>query len=478
MLLFINGKRRDSTSTERFDDVNPATGKAICSVPETTPAELDEAIANAAEAQRAWGERPGAERGRILAAIAARLRKDNDRLAAIEVEDTGKPISEANVVDVASAADAIEYYAGLASKLHGDHYDLPPSAFAYTRREPLGVCAGIGAWNYPLQIAAWKAAPALACGNSMVFKPSELTPRTAVELAAIAVEEGLPPGVLNVVQGGAKAGQHLTGHDGIAKVSFTGEVTTGARVMADAAGTLKRVTMELGGKSPLLIMDDADVDAAVSGALLANFYTQGEICTNGTRVFVHEAIHDRFLEALLPRVEKMVVGDPMDPATHVGALISEEHLERVLGYVASGVEEGARLAIGGTRVDGPGAFMKPAVFTECTDDMRIVREEIFGPVMSVLRFADEDEAIRRANATPYGLASGVFTKDVKRAHRIAQRLDAGTCWINNYNVAPIEMPFGGFKRSGIGYENSLVTIEQYTRLKTVYVELGEVIAPY
>lgn len=423
----------------------------------------------------------GAQRGRVLNRAVQLLRLRNDEIAALEVADTGKPISEAIDVDVASGADCIEYFAGAAATIHGDHFDLGAS-WAYTRREPLGVCVGIGAWNYPVQIACWKSAPALACGNSMVFKPAELTPLTAMVLAEIYSEAGLPDGVFNVVQGDARVGRALTAHPGVAKVSLTGEVGTGRSVMADAARTLKHVTLELGGKSPLIVFDDANIDNAVSAAMMANFYTQGEICSNGTRVFVHRSIINVFLEKLVARVQAMKIGDPTDPSVHVGALISADHMNKVLGYVAAGVAEGARLLCGGTRpADGSlasGNFVVPAVFAECTDNMSIVREEIFGPVMAVLTFDDEAEVVARANDTEFGLAAGVFTLDIQRAHRVVAALEAGTIWINNYNITPIEVPFGGYKQSGIGRENSLAAINHYTQLKSVYVEMGDVDAPY
>jgi len=405
-----------------------------------------------------------------------------EELARVEVLDTGKPIAEALEVDVSSAADCLEYFGGIAAALHGRHFDLGPSAFGYTRREPLGVCVGIGAWNYPLQIAAWKAAPALAAGNTMVFKPSELTPTNAVNLAAIFTEAGLPNGVFNVVQGAAETGKALVADQRVAKVSLTGEVGTGKRVMASAAETLKQVTFELGGKSPLIVFGDADVENAVSAAMLGNFYTQGEVCSNATRVFVHSEIYDTFLDRLRERTAKMTIGDPLDPTTDVGALISLDHMKSVLGYIAKGLEEGARVVVGGERaIDGDlakGAFVQPTVFADCSDDMTIVREEIFGPVMSVLRFDDESEVVDRANDTPFGLAAGVFTQNLQRAHRVIAALDAGTCWINTYNITPIEMPFGGYKQSGIGRENSLEALNGYTQVKSVYVELGDVESPY
>jgi betaine-aldehyde dehydrogenase len=410
------------------------------------------------------------------------LRAANEELATLETRDTGKPIQETLAVDVHSGADCLEYYGGLAASLSGEHIDLGKSAFGYTRREPLGVVAGIGAWNYPLQIACWKAAPALACGNAVIFKPAELTPLTALRLAEIFIEAGLPEGVFNVVQGLAATGQLLTRHPAIAKVSLTGEVGTGRKVMADAAATLKAVTLELGGKSPLIVFEDAKLDNAVSGALLANFYSAGEVCSNGTRVFVHRTVKDAFLDKLITRVQAMRVGDPMDPETQVGALISAAHMEKVLGYIARGKAEGAKVLVGGERVtDGAlasGFFVAPTVFDGCTDDMAIVREEIFGPVMTVLTFDDEDEVIARANATDFGLAAGVFTRDLARAHRAVAQLQAGTCWINHYNITPIELPFGGVKQSGLGRENGRAAIEHYSQLKSVYVALDDIEAPY
>ena len=479
--LYIAGKYSSAHSGMFFDTNNPATGEHLARIHIASSADIEEAIAAAEEGFSVWSRMSGTERGRILSKTAHLLRERNEELAHLEVLDTGKPLSEAIEVDIHSGADAIEYFAGLAAGLHGHHYDLGQN-FAYTRREPLGICAGIGAWNYPIQIACWKSAPALACGNVMIFKPSELTPLTALKLAEIYTEAGLPPGVFNVVQGAEETGRLLSKHPKIRKVSLTGEVSTGKAVMADAADTLKHISLELGGKSPLIIFDDADLDNAVSASMLANFYTQGEICSNGTRVFVHKDIHDAFLEKLLARVAKIKIGDPMDPETQFGSLISSEHRERVLKYIQSGIEEGAKLQCGGTVPDHPalqnGAFVLPTVFTECRDDMKIVQEEIFGPVMQILSFENEDEVLQRANNTPYGLAAGVFTKDIQKAHRIVAELEAGTCWINTYNITPVELPFGAYKQSGLGRENGHAAIEAYTQLKSVYVEMGEVEAPF
>jgi betaine-aldehyde dehydrogenase len=469
-------------AVNQFASINPATGEVLGLVSVAGSAQVNAAVAAAVVAQRGWAALAGVERGRVLRRAAELLRSRNDELAELETRDTGKPIQETRVVDVVSGADCFEYFAGVAQTLSGEHIDLGAQAFGYTRREPLGVVAGIGAWNYPLQIACWKAAPALACGNAMIFKPAELTPFTAVKLEQILLEAGLPKGVFQVVQGFADTGRLLTAHPDIRKVSLTGEVGTGKHVMADAARSLKQVTLELGGKSPLIIFDDAKLNNAVAGALLANFYSSGQVCSNGTRVFVHRAVKAAFLDRLVKRVNAMKIGNPLHPETQVGALISEEHMNKVLTYIERGRAEGARILTGGARVlngeMAKGFFVAPTVFDNCRDDMRIVREEIFGPVMSVLEFEDEQDVIDRANATEFGLAAGVFTNDLARAHRVIARLQAGTCWINHYNVTPIELPFGGVKMSGLGRENGRTAIEHYTQLKSVYVAKGDVDAPY
>ncbi|WP_309753719.1 betaine-aldehyde dehydrogenase [Novosphingobium sp.] len=471
-----------AAAADSFETINPATGEVLAVIRIDGQAEVDKAVGRAAEAQKLWARTPGAERGRILNRAAQLLVERNEGIARLEAQDTGKPIQETIAVDVLSGADAIEYFAGIARTISGEHFDLGPGAFGYTRREPLGVVAGIGAWNYPIQIACWKSAPALACGNAMLFKPAELTPLSAIELEKAYRDAGLPDGLFQVVQGKADTGRLLTRHPGIAKVSLTGEVGTGKKVMADAAATLKVVTLELGGKSALIVFEDANLDEAVSGALLANFYSAGEVCTNGTRVFVHRKVRDAFLAKLKARTEAMVVGDPLDPATQMGALISQAHMEKVLSYIALGQQQGATLLTGGQRVTegalAKGAFVQPTVFTDCTDDMAIVREEIFGPVMSVLDFEDEAEVVARANATELGLAAGIFTNDLTRAHRVIAALEAGTCWINTYNITPIELPFGGNKQSGLGRENGKAAIEYFTQLKSVYVAMEPIDAPY
>ncbi|MFT8891292.1 MAG: betaine-aldehyde dehydrogenase [Acetobacter papayae] len=478
---WVGGQPLPSTG-ERFPVINPATGEVLTQAESATAETMAAAVETARAGQKVWAAMTGAERGRILRRAADLLRENNSELARLETLDTGKPIAETEAVDILSGADAVEYFGAVAANLNGEAVDLGPQAFGYTRREPLGLTAGIGAWNYPIQIACWKSAPALACGNAMLFKPSEMTPLTAVHLARIYKQAGVPDGVFNVVQGAADVGRMLVSEPAIRKVSLTGEVGTGRRVMAGAAETLKYVTLELGGKSPLIVFEDADIDNAVSAALLANFYSAGEICSNGTRVFVHVSIRDRFLAALKARVEKIRVGAPLDPQTQMGSLISQGHMQKVLEYIEIGKQEGARLLTGGYRVQegdlAHGAFVAPTVFADCVDEMRIMREEIFGPVMAVSDFVEEDEVIARANATVFGLAAGVFSSDLARAHRVIHQLEAGTCWINTYNITPIELPFGGYKQSGLGRENSRLAVEHYTQVKSVYVNLGGVDAPY
>ena len=480
--LYIDGKLVAATSGETFNSYNPATGELLATVQQASLSDVDAAVASAERGFAIWSQMSGTERGRILLRAVAILRERNDELAMLEVLDTGKPIQEADCVDIASGADVIEYYAGLATSMAGTQQDLGGSNFYYTRREPLGVCAGIGAWNYPMQIAMWKSAPALAAGNAMIFKPSEETPLSVMKLAEIYTEAGLPDGVFNVVQGNAKVGQALSRHPDIAKVSFTGECGTGRKVMADAAGSLKEVTMELGGKSAFIAFADADVDNAVSGALLANFYTQGEVCTNGTRVFVHALIYDAFIEKIKTRTEKMIIGNPCDANTQVGSLISKDHMQKVLSYIEAAKTAGATLVCGGEQVTenglDAGNFVRPTVFADCTDEMPNVKDEIFGPVMSILKFETEEEVIKRANATEFGLAAGVFTTDFSRAHRVIAKMQAGICWINTWGSSPAQMPVGGYKQSGIGRENGIDTLNQYSQVKSVYIELGDVECPY
>ncbi|WP_299687705.1 betaine-aldehyde dehydrogenase [uncultured Tateyamaria sp.] len=474
---FINGRYVDDRDGTPIDVIYAATGEQIAQVHAATPAIVDAALASAHAAQAEWAAMTGTERGRILRRAADIMRARNHELSVLETYDTGKPYQETSVVDATSGADALEYFGGMAATLTGEHIQLGED-WVYTRREPLGVCVGIGAWNYPTQIACWKGAPALACGNTMVFKPSETTPLCALKVAEILHEAGAPAGVYNVVQGMGEVGAALVGDARVDKVSLTGSVPTGAKVYAAAAAGIKHVTMELGGKSPLIIFDDADVENAVSGAILGNFYSSGQVCSNGTRVFVHKGIKEAFLTRLAERLAGAVMGDPQDPETSFGPMVSERQMKIVQGYIAKGQAEGARLVYGGKRLDRDGFYLEPTVFADVTDDMVIAREEIFGPVMAVLDFEDEDDVMARANDTEFGLAAGVFTRDLTRAHRVAAGFEAGTCYINTYNDAPVEAPFGGSKRSGVGRENSKAAIEHYSQLKSVFVRMGDLEAPF
>ncbi|WP_186246984.1 betaine-aldehyde dehydrogenase [Burkholderia gladioli] len=475
--LYIGGAYVDATSGVTFDSFDPATGEHLATIQQAGEADVQRAVDSAREGQRVWSVMTAMQRSRILRRAVELLRERNDELAELEMRDTGKPIAETLAVDIVTGADVIEYYAGLATAIEGLQIPLREESFVYTRREPLGVCAGIGAWNYPIQIACWKTAPALAAGNAMIFKPSEVTPLSALKLAEIYTEAGVPAGVFNVVQGNGAVGAMLTAHPGIAKVSFTGGVETGKKVMSLAgASSLKEVTMELGGKSPLIVFADADLERAADIAVTANFFSAGQVCTNGTRVFVDRAVKDAFIARVLERVARIRVGKPSDAATNFGPLVSPAQLDKVLGFIESAKAEGAKLLAGGERLTqghfANGQYVAPTVFAECRDEMRVVREEIFGPVMSILDFATEEEAIERANATDYGLAAGVVTENLSRAHRAIHRLEAGICWINTWGESPAEMPVGGYKQSGVGRENGITTLEHYTRIKSVQVELG------
>jgi len=480
--LYIHGAYVKADSNETFETINPAINQVICKVDQASESDVEKAVISAEKGFAVWSAMSAFERSRILLKAVAILRERNDELAALEVMDTGKPLQEANCVDIMSGADVIEYYAGLVPALQGTQQDLDSNTFFISKREPLGVCAGIGAWNYPIQIACWKSAPCLAAGNSMIFKPSEETPLSVLKLAEIYSEAGIPPGVFNVVLGDYRVGQYLSRHPRIAKISFTGGCDTGKKVMADAAGTIKEVTLELGGKSPLIIFNDANLDNAVSGALLANFYTQGEVCTNGTRVFVQGDVYDAFLDKAKQRSEAIRLGDPMNLNTQMGALINAKHLDKVMSYIDQAKASNARLICGGNRHDSEdtrdGFFVEPTIFADCEDDMANVTDEIFGPVMSVLRFDDESEVIERANDTSFGLAAGVFTQDINRAHRVINQLQAGICWINSWGDSPAEMPVGGYKQSGIGRENGPETLKHYTQVKSVFVRLDNVDSPF
>jgi betaine-aldehyde dehydrogenase len=476
--LYINGRYVDATSGKTLQTINPASGEVLADVQVASQADVDSAVKAAQAGQKVWASMTPVQRSRILNRAVQILRDRNDELAELETLDTGKPISETRYVDIVTGADVLEYYAGLVPALEGSQIPLRETSFVYTRREPLGVVAGIGAWNYPIQIALWKSAPALAAGNAMIFKPSEITPLTTLKLAEIYTEAGLPDGVFNVLNGaGQEVGAWLTEHAGIEKISFTGGTVTGKKVMAVASSsTLKDVTMELGGKSPLIIFDDVDLDKAADVAMMANFYSSGQVCTNGTRVFVHRSQLSVFEQKIVERVKRVRMGDPLDENTNYGPLVSKNHMQNVFKYIEKGALEGARILAGGASVLdvklSKGAYVQPTVFTNCTDNMTIVREEIFGPVMCILTYEDEDEVIRRANDTDYGLAAGVLTQDLNRAHRVIHQLEAGICWINTWGESPAAMPVGGYKQSGVGRENGLMTLQNYTRVKSIQVELG------
>ncbi|KTT12431.1 betaine-aldehyde dehydrogenase [Pseudomonas oryzihabitans] len=477
--LYIGGRYVAATSGATFETLNPATGEVLAKVQRASRADVDKAVEAAAAGQKVWAAMTAMQRSRILRKAVDILRERNDELALLETLDTGKALSETQAVDIVTGADVLEYYAGLIPALEGEQIPLRETSFVYTRREPLGVVAGIGAWNYPIQIALWKSAPALAAGNAMIFKPSEVTSLTALKLAEIYTEAGLPDGVFNVLTGsGREVGQWLSEHPGIEKISFTGGTTTGKKVMASASSsTLKEVTMELGGKSPLIVFEDADLDRAADIAVMANFFSTGQVCTNGTRVFVPKTLVAAFEAKVVERVKRIRLGNPEDLNTNFGPLTSLGHMESVLEYIEAGRREGARLVIGGERVTtgefAKGAYVAATVFADCRDDMTIVREEIFGPVMSILTYDSEDEVIRRANDSEYGLAAGIVTRDLARAHRVIHRLEAGICWINTWGESPAEMPVGGYKQSGVGRENGISTLGHYTRIKSVQVELGD-----
>ncbi|WP_420341804.1 betaine-aldehyde dehydrogenase [Paenirhodobacter sp.] len=474
---FVNGEWMEDTAGAPIEVIYPGTGEVIARLHAGTPAVIEAAIAGAHAAQGAWGAMRPVERSRILMRAVALIRERAEELAQLETLDTGKPIQETRAADWPSGADALEYFAGLAPTITGETIPLGGD-FAYTIREPLGVCAGIGAWNYPSQIACWKAAPALSLGNAMVFKPSEVTPLGALKLAEIFIEAGMPAGIFNVVQGFGAVGAALATDSRIAKVSLTGSVPTGRKVYAAAAAGMKHVTMELGGKSPLIVFEDADIESAIGAAMLGNFYSSGQICSNGTRVFVQKGIKARFLSRLAERTAAIVAGDPLDDSVQFGPLVSAAQHEKVMGYIARAQAEGARLVAGGAAGNQGPLFVQPTVFADVTDEMTLAREEVFGPVMAVLDFETEEEVIARANGTEFGLAAGVFTADLARGHRVIARLQAGTCWINAYNLTPVEMPFGAVKASGVGRENSRAAVEHYTQVKAVYVGTGPVDSPY
>jgi len=475
--LLINNEWRDAAGGATMDIVNPATEETIGTAAAAGPADVDAAVQAARAAFNGpWGAMSARERGRLVSRLADRLMERADEFARLETLHNGKPISEARHVEIPAAAECLEYYAGWADKVMGETIPVKGNYLTYTLREPLGVVAAIVPWNFPLLLAAWKIGPALATGNTVILKPAAETPLTALALGEIAIEVGLPPGVLNILTApGAEIGQALVAHPGIDKIAFTGGTTTGKAIMRAAADTLKKITLELGGKSPNIVLPDADIDAALRGATTGIFYGKGEVCAAGSRLLVAKEIKDEFVAKLAARTKKMVAGDPLDPKTRYGSLASKRQLDTVMRYVDIAQKEGASLVAGGARADigtGKGYFYQPTVFDNVTPEMTIARDEIFGPVLATIEFADLDEAIARANDSQYGLAAAVWTRDVKKAHYVARKLQAGTVWINTYNVYDTAAPFGGYKASGFGREMSAHALEHYTQVKSVWVDLN------
>ena len=475
--LFINNEWRPSSSGKTMPVVNPATEEVIAEVPSADRGDVDLAVAAARAALAGpWSKLSARERGRLVRRLGERLMERADDVARLETLHNGKPISESRQIEIPAAAECFEYYGGWSDKVMGETIPVKGNHLTYTLREPVGVVAAIVPWNFPLLLAAWKIAPALACGNVVIVKPASQTPLTALALGELAMEAGFPPGVLNVVTGaGSIVGQALVEHPGIDKIAFTGDTSTGRSIMRGAADTLKKITLELGGKSPNIVLADADIDAAIRGATIGIFYGKGEVCAAGSRLLVDRSIKDEFLDKLAARANKMVPGDPLDPKTRYGAISSRKQLDTVLRYIESGKTEGATLLAGGARADigtGKGYFVQPTVFSDVKPSMTISREEIFGPVLAAIDFADLDEAIATANDTPYGLAAGVWTRDIKKAHYVARQLQAGTVWVNTYNVYDTAAPFGGYKQSGFGREMSAHALEHYTQVKSVWVDLS------
>ena len=473
--LLIGNRWLASESGRTFATVNPSTGEEICQVAEADAADVDKAVraARAAFEHGPWRTMRASERGRVLHRLADLIETHADELARLESLDNGKALSIAKAVDVVKTVACYRYFGGWADKIHGKTIPIDGDFLCYTRHEPIGVVGQIIPWNFPMLMMAWKLAPALATGNTVVLKPAEQTPLTALRIGELILEAGFPKGVVNIVTGfGPTAGAAITRHMDIDKVAFTGSTEVGRLVMEAAAkSNLKPVTLELGGKSPNIIFADVDLDEAVEGAHMGIFANQGQSCCAGSRVFVEESIYDQFLEKSIARARKRVVGDPFDPATESGPLVDQTQLDQVMGYVDSGRDDGATLSCGGDRIGTRGYFMRPAIFSDVQDGMKVAREEIFGPVMSVIRFRTVDEAIARANQTPYGLAAAVWTRYIKKALAVANSVRAGTMWVNCYNVLDARAPFGGFKQSGIGRELGEYGLQQYTQVKSVIVKL-------
>jgi aldehyde dehydrogenase (NAD+) len=474
--LLIGGEWRDASNGATMPVVNPATEETIAEVAAATRDDVGAAVDAARAAFTGpWGQMPARERGRLIWKLAERMQERIDELSRLETLHNGKPITESRHIEVPMAIECLQYFAGWADKIQGDTIPVKSPALVYTRREPLGVVAAIVPWNFPLLLAMWKVAPALATGNTVILKPASQTPLTALLVGEIAIEVGLPAGVLNVITGsGSTAGQALVEHPGVNKIAFTGDTSTGKNIMRSAADTLKHITLELGGKSPNIVFADADLDAAIRGATVGIFYGKGEVCAAGSRLLVDRSIKSEFLDKVAARTKKMVAGDPLDPKTRLGAISSKGQLERVLRYVEVAKQEGATLVAGGSRTDigtGKGFFMQPTVFADVTPGMTIAREEIFGPVLAAIEFGDVDDAIARANDSMYGLAAGIWTRDIRKAHYVASKLQAGTVWVNTYNVYDTAAPFGGYKQSGFGREMGEYALESYMQTKTVWVDL-------
>jgi aldehyde dehydrogenase (NAD+) len=471
---FIGGQWTAAASGKTFDTINPATEEVIAQVAEGDAADVDRAVAAARKAFESgpWHKMDARDRGRLIYRLADAIEENAEELAALEVLDNGKPISEARAGDLPLVIDVLRYYAGFADKIHGQTIPVRGNYFTYTRREPVGVVGQIIPWNFPMLMTAWKWGPALATGCTIVMKPAEQTPLTCLRLARLAQKVGFPDGVINVVPGyGPTAGAAIVKHPGVDKVAFTGEHRTAQIIMRDAAATLKRLTFELGGKSPNIVFADADLDAAVAGAHVGLYLNQGQCCCAGSRLFVEDKIYDKFVDKISAINKKRRVGDPFDPETQQGPQIDQAQFDKIMGYVALGKKEGAKCVTGGGRVGDRGFFIEPTLFTEVTDNMTIAKEEIFGPVMSVLRFKNTDEIVERANNTSFGLAAAVWTRDIAKAHRLAGSIRAGTVWINCYDVFDAGAPFGGFKMSGLGRELGEKGLEAYTESKTVTVSL-------
>ena len=473
--MLIGGKWLNSASGKTFDTLNPATGEVITQVAEGDKADINKAVIAARRAfeNGPWRKMSARERGKYLFKLADLIEKNQEELALLESLDNGKPISDSRNADVPMTIECYRYYAGWADKIEGKTIPVSGPYFTYTRHEPTGVVGQIIPWNFPLLMQAWKWAPALATGCTSVLKPAEQTPLTALRVGELALEAGIPEGVVNIVPGyGETAGAAISEHMDIDKVAFTGSTEVG-KLILQAAGrsNLKRVTLELGGKSPNIVFADADLDAAIEGSFFGLFFNQGQCCCAGSRLFVEGKIYDEFVDRMVRRVKKQKVGDPFDPQTNQGPQVSQEQFDKVMGYIDSGRKSGADMACGGNRVGNRGYFIEPTIFTDVHDDMKIAQEEIFGPVMSIIKFKDIDEVIERGNRTAYGLAAAVWTPDVRKAHRLAAELKAGTVWINCYDVFDTAAPFGGFKMSGIGRELGEYALRNYTEVKTVVVAL-------